>query len=144
MELKPLLIENARLLGGETGSLLVLAGRIAAQTPAGTPDGAERVDAKGQWLAPGIIDLGVFATDKPAFHFGGITRAALMPDGGRPLDDPGLVERAAKGGKPDLWVHPLAAATKRLDGRELAEIALMKSAGEIGRASCRERGGQDV
>src|SRR3546814_2773132 len=83
MELKPLLIENARLLGGETGSLLVVAGRIAAQTPAGTPDGAERVDAKGQWLAPGIIDLGVFATDKPAFHFGGITRAALMPAGGR-------------------------------------------------------------
>src|SRR3546814_14553279 len=91
-----------------------------------------------------LFRSGVFATDKPAFHFGGITRAALMPDGGRPLDDPGLVERAAKGGKPDLWVHPLAAATKRLDGRELAEIALMKSAGEIGRASCRERGGQDV
>src|SRR3546814_1803641 len=68
MELEPLLIENARLLCGETGSLLEVAGRIAAQTPAGTPDGAERVDAKGQWLAPGIIDLGVFATDKPAFH----------------------------------------------------------------------------
>src|SRR3546814_4074663 len=93
MELKPLLIENARLLGGETGRLLAVDGRIAALNPAEAPEGAERIDAKGQWLAPGIIDLGVFATDKPAFHFGGITRAALMPDGG-PLDNPGLVERA--------------------------------------------------
>src|SRR3546814_14561133 len=62
-----------------------------------------------------------------------------MPDGGRPLDDPGLVERAAKGGKPDLWVHPLAAATKRLDGRELAEIALRKSAGARAVATGRAR-----
>lgn len=138
MELKPLLITNARLLGGDSGSMLVADGRIAALNPTETPDGTETVDAKGQWLAPGIIDLGVFATDKPAFHFGGITRAALMPDAG-PLDDPGLVERAAKGGKPDLWVHPLAAATKSLAGRELAEIGLMKSAGARAIATGRTR-----
>ncbi len=138
MELKPLLITNARLLGGESGSLFVTDGRIAALNPSETPDGTETVDAKGQWLAPGIVDLGVFATDKPAFHFGGITRAALMPDAG-PLDDPGLVERAAKGGKPDLWVHPLAAATKGLAGRELAEIGLMKSAGARAIATGRTR-----
>ena len=138
MELKPLLITNARLLGSEIGSLLVTAGRIAALNPNETPDGTENLDAKGQWLAPGIIDLGVFATDKPAFHFGGITRAALMPDAG-PLDDPGLVERAAKGGKPDLWVHPVAAATKGLAGKELAEIGLMKSAGARAIATGRTR-----
>ena len=119
MELKPLHITGALLIDGDTprpGSLLAVDGRIAAIDPTEIPDGAETVDAKGQWLAPGIIDLGVFATDKPAFHFGGITRAALMPDSG-PLDGAGLVERAAKGGKPDLWVHPLAAATKGLEGR---------------------------
>lgn len=138
MELKPLLITNARLLGGDSGSLLVTDGRIAALNPTETPNGTETVDAKGQWLAPGIIDLGVFATDKPAFHFGGITRAALMPDAG-PLDDPGLVERAAKGGKPDLWVHPVAAATKGLAGKELAEIGLMKSAGARAIATGRTR-----
>ncbi|MBU0823725.1 MAG: amidohydrolase family protein [Alphaproteobacteria bacterium] len=141
MELKPLLIANAQLIDGDTprpGSLLVTDGRIAALDPTETPDGTETVDAKGQWLAPGIIDLGVFATDKPAFHFGGITRAALMPDAG-PLDDPGLVERAAKGGKPDLWVHPVAAATKGLAGRDLAEIGLMKSAGARAIATGRNR-----
>ncbi|WP_422061640.1 dihydroorotase [Sphingopyxis sp.] len=138
MELKPLLIANARLLGGDSASLLVVQGRIAAINPAETPDGAEIIDAKGQWLAPGIIDLGVFATDKPAFHFGGITRAALMPDSG-PLDGAGLVERAAKGGKPDLWVHPIAAATKGLAGKELAEIGLMKQAGARAVATGRGR-----
>ncbi|PKP98201.1 MAG: dihydroorotase [Alphaproteobacteria bacterium HGW-Alphaproteobacteria-13] len=138
MELNPLLIRNARLLGGESGSLLVVMGRIAALNPGETPDGCETVDAKGQWLAPGIIDLGVFATDKPAFHFGGITRAALMPDSG-PLDNMGLVERAAKGGKPDLWVHPLAAATKGLGGKELAEIGLMQQAGARAVATGRGR-----
>jgi len=139
MELKPLLIENARLLGGDTGCLLISDGRIAARDPADVPADAERADAKGQWLAPGIIDLGVFATDKPAFHFGGVTRAALMPDGGHPLDHPGMVERAAKGGKPDLWVHPLAAATKGLAGRELAEIGLMKASGARAVATGRAR-----
>lgn len=141
MELKPLHVVNAQLVAAETpraGSLLVIDGRIAALDPTDTPEGTEIVDAKGQWLAPGIIDLGVFATDKPAFHFGGITRAALMPDAG-PLDDPGLVERAAKGGKPDLWVHPLAAATKGLSGKELAEIGLMKSAGARAIATGRTR-----
>lgn len=138
MELTPLLIANARLLGGDPVRLLVERGRIAALNPLETPGGAETVDARGQWLAPGIIDLGVFATDKPAFHFGGITRAALMPDSG-PLDGAGLVERAAKGGKPDLWVHPLAAATKGLAGQELAEIGLMKQAGARAVATGRAR-----
>ncbi|GAA0864470.1 dihydroorotase [Sphingopyxis soli] len=141
MELKPLHILNARLIDGDAprpGSLLAMDGRIAAIDPTEVPEGIEAVDAKGQWLAPGIIDLGVFATDKPAFHFGGITRAALMPDSG-PLDGAGLVERAAKGGKPDLWVHPLAAATKGLEGKELAEIGLMKQAGARAVATGRAR-----
>ena len=47
-------------------------------------------------VAPGLVDLGVFATDKPAFHFGGITRAALMPDQRAPLDDTGLIRQATR------------------------------------------------
>src|SRR3546814_7112891 len=104
MELRPLHIVGAQLVGANAprpGSLLAVDGRIAALDPTDIPDGTETVDAKGQWLAPGIIDLGVFATDKHAFHFGGSTRAATMPDSG-PHDGAGPVERAAKGGKP----HP--------------------------------------
>lgn len=87
------------------------------------------VDARGALIAPGLVDLGVFAIDKPAFHFGGITRAALMPDQGVVLDKPSAVRFAAQSGKPDLWVHPLAAATRDLAGAELAELALMRDAG---------------
>jgi dihydroorotase len=91
--------------------------------------GDEHIDAKGLIIAPGIIDLGVFATDKPAFRFGGITRAALMPDQSPVHDDPATIRYAALKGKPDLWVHPIAAATRGLDGTHMAEIALMKEAG---------------
>mgnify|MGYP002780346575 CR=1 FL=1 len=97
----------------------------------------ETIDASGLLVAPGIIDLGVFATDKPAFRFGGITRAALMPDQSPTHDDPATIRFAARKGKPDFWVHPLAAATKELDGQHMAEIALMKEAGARGVATGR-------
>lgn len=97
----------------------------------------ERIDAEGLIVAPGIIDLGVFATDKPAFRFGGITRAALMPDQSPVHDDPATIRFAGRKGKPDFWVQPLAAATKDLDGQHMAEIALMKDAGALGVATGR-------
>lgn len=111
------------------GVVLVEGDSIRAVGACEVPDEAERIDAKGMIVAPGIIDLGVFKTDKPAFHFSGITRAALMPDQSPVLDDPGLVQHAARAGKPDFWVHPLGAATRGLQGREMSEMALMKAAG---------------
>ncbi len=90
---------------------------------------AETLDACGLHIAPGIVDLGVFAVDRPAFIAGGITRVALMPDQSPVLDDPGPVQRAALAAKPDLWVHPLGAATRGLEGRELSEYALMARTG---------------
>ena len=137
-----ILIHNARLCDPHgdrlnEGCLLVDGATIAAIDPAAPPADAERIDAAGQIVAPGIIDLGVFKTDKPAFHFGGITRAALMPDTSPVLDEPGLVQHAGRGGKPDFWVHPLAAATRDLAGKDLAEIAMMKAAGARGVATGR-------
>ena len=99
---------------------------------------ASQLDASDLIIAPGIIDLGVFKTDKPAFRFGGITRAALMPDQSPVHDDPATVRFAALKGKPDLWVHPLAAATQGLNGLQMAEIALMKEAGAVGVATGRK------
>ena len=94
-------------------------------------EGGERetLDATGLHVFPGIVDLGVFAVERGASAAGGITRIALMPDQSPPLDDPGLVQRAALAAKPQLWVHPLAAATRGLAGVELAEYALMARAG---------------
>lgn len=94
-----------------------------------TPAGAEVIDAKGALIAPGIVDLGTFAIDIPAFAAGGITRAGLMPDQSPPLDNAALVQRAGQAGKPHVWISPIAAATRGLEGLELAELGLMKAAG---------------
>ena len=129
----PLTITNGRLVlpTGEpqVGGIRCESGRIVALGDVTAQPGDTIVDARGMLVAPGLVDLGVFAIDKAAFHFGGITRAALMPDQNPPLDHPARVRFAALSGKPDLWVHPLAAATRGLEGSELAELALMRDAG---------------
>lgn len=136
---RPLTIANGRLVtpdGLREGTLRLVDGMIdALDAPA--QDGDETIDANGALVAPGLVDLGVFAIDKPAFHFGGITRAALMPDQSPPLDLPSRVSYIAKSGKPDFWVHPLAAATRGLDGCEIAELGLMREAGARGVATGR-------
>ncbi len=121
--------------GTKTGDLYIADGTIAARP---SPD-AETLDSSGHHIAPGIVDLGVFATDIPAFVAGGITRAVLMPDQSPVLDEASIVQRAAAAGKPEVWVHPLAAATQGLDGTELAEIGLMKEAGAVAVSTGRER-----
>lgn len=132
-QMRPLAITGGTLVtpsGPLQGSLRANDCMIAAVGGDAAPqDGDEIVDAKGMLVVPGIVDLGVFAIDKPAFHFGGITRAGLMPDLSPPLDYPARVRFVAQSGKPDLWVHPLAGATKGLKGDQLAEIALMREAG---------------
>ncbi|PHR16729.1 MAG: dihydroorotase [Sphingopyxis sp.] len=125
---------NARLIlpdseQPEDGRLIVDGDRIAAAGALTDDHVGETIDCKGRILAPGIVDLGVFAIDKPAFRFGGITRAALMPDQSPVLDLPAMIKHNAVEGKPDLWSHPIAAATTGLEGKRLAEIGLMKRSG---------------
>jgi len=128
--LAPLSIANARIVDPEAGRVtegtLHIVNRHIAAVPGA---GATTIDARGAVVAPGIVDLGVFAIDLPAFTAGGITRAALMPDQSPPLDDSALVQRAAAAGKPDVWIHPIAAATRGLLGADLAEMGLMSRAG---------------
>lgn len=136
---RPATIANGRLVtpdGLREGTLRLVDGMIDA-IDASAQDGDETIDANGALVAPGLVDLGVFAIDKPAFHFGGITRAALMPDQSPPVELPSRVSYIAKSGKPDFWVHPLAAATRGLDGCEIAELGLMREAGARGVATGR-------
>ncbi|MBH0112469.1 amidohydrolase family protein [Novosphingobium sp. YJ-S2-02] len=130
----PLTVTNGRLVlpdgtitkgsvRSEAGFITAIGSDVAAQ------EGDTVYDAQGLLIAPGLVDVGVFEIDKPAFHFGGITRAALMPDQPTPLDIPSRVRFAAQSGKPDFWVHPLGAATRELAGKSLAELALMREAG---------------
>lgn len=124
---------NAQLVcpagGVSAGNLLVDGEIIAATGDFDVPADAERIDLAGKTLAPALIDLGVFAVDKAACRAGGIARVGLMPDQSPVLDDPGIVRRAALSGKPALWVHPLAAATRGLEGQDIGEMAINASAG---------------
>ncbi|MFL9841778.1 dihydroorotase [Sphingomonas sp. ST-64] len=123
------IFRNARLLcpedGERSGDLFVANGRIIDSAA----DDATVIDCGGKLLAPAIVDLGVFAMDKAACRAGGIARIGLMPDQSPVLDGPGIVQRAADMGKPELWVHPIAAATRGLEGQDLAEYATNVGAG---------------
>jgi dihydroorotase len=118
---------NARIVRPDSvadGELHVAGDRIVDSAP-----DAEVIDCGGKLLAPGIVDLGVFAIDREGFRAGGIVRVGLMPDQSPVLDGPGIVQRSSLVGKPLLWIHPIAAATKGLQGTDLAEMAIMKGAG---------------
>jgi len=158
---RPLVIANARIVDPATnrdapGALLVENGRIAGITngaPQGVPDGAERVDARGLVVAPGLIDMRVF-TGEPGHEYretlasaadaaaaGGVTSFVLMPDTTPVIDDGALVDfilRRAEA-KASVNVLPAAALTRGLRGEELTEYGLLQEAGAValtdGRAS---------
>ncbi|MEG8038470.1 dihydroorotase [Sphingomonas sp. LR60] len=123
-------LTNARLVcpaGGERdGDVLIVDGTIVAGE---APGHAERFDCRGKLLAPGIIDVGVARIDRAAARAGGVVRVAPMPDQVPVLDEPGAVQRLTLIGRPDLWIHPIAAATRGLQGKDLAEMAICLSAG---------------
>jgi dihydroorotase len=110
--------------GERRGDLFVVDGRIVDSA-----DGATVIDCAGKLLMPAIVDLGVAAIDRAAFRAGGIVRVGLMPDQNPVLDEPGIVQRSMLIGRPDLWIHPIAAATRGLAGTDLAEMAICASAG---------------
>ncbi len=127
---------NATLVApGDQGvaALIVDHEKVVAIGRKDVPDGTELIDCsalgRNVLIAPAIIDLGVFAVDKAACRAGGIVRVGLMPDQSPVLDDPGIIQRAADMGKPDIWVHPIAAATRGLAGTDLAEMAIAHDAG---------------
>jgi dihydroorotase len=90
------------------------------------PHGAETIDCEGQDARAGYRRSRRVHGRPPACRAGGIVRVGLMPDQSPVLDDAGhRPARAALIGKPDLWVHPIAAATHAgWRGQDLAEMAI--------------------
>ena len=138
--MNPLTITGGTLIDPVAGT--VSTGTIACaggQITDTTSDDAKTLDASGLHVGPGIVDLGCFAIDIPAFAAGGITRVALMPDQSPAIDEPAMVQHAAAAGKPAVWIHPIAAATQRLSGEDLTEIGLMQRAGAVAVSTGRQR-----
>ena len=154
--MKPLHIHNALLIDPaadrpvEGGLLIGSDGRILDQGPhlraAGSgPAEAERRDAFGHALAPGLVDLRVFVGEPGERHkesytsvgdsaaAGGVTTIVVQPDTEPPLDDPALVafvrRRAAEVCK--VRAEPMGAMTKGRLGREMAEHKFLLDAGAV-------------
>ena len=149
--MRDLLFRSARLLDPATGldaigDLLVRDGLILDHGAGlGAPEGAEAVDAAGLCLAPGLVDLRAdigepghehretIASAAAAASAGGITTLCALPDTDPALDDPALVQFVLRRGEATgcITLLPYAAATKRCEGKELAEYGLLKEAGAV-------------
>ena len=144
-----ILIQNGRVIDPARGfdqvcDVAVVAGRVVAigQAPAGFA--ADRViDASGQWVLPGLVDLavrlrepgheheGMLQSEMAASVAGGVTSLVCLPDTDPVLDEQGLVEmlkfRAEK--LRQSRVFPMGALTKGLKGEVLTEMAELTESG---------------
>ncbi|MGJ0515630.1 MAG: dihydroorotase [Methylomicrobium sp.] len=112
------------------------------------PDGFDadiRIDANGQIVCPGFIDLstrlrepgqsrkGTFKSETRAAASAGFTTLCLQPDTVPVIDTPAVAELikelAEKAGYPQI--HPIAALTQKLEGTELSSMLSLKQAGCI-------------
>jgi dihydroorotase len=144
---------NARLIDpasglDQLGGILIADGRIAdlgRHIAAGAAGNAEIVDCGGRALAPGLIDMMVFAGEPGLEHretlatasraaaAGGVTTIVCMPNTEPVIDDVALVDFILRRARDTALVnvHPMAAMTKGLLGQEMTEIGLLRDAGAI-------------
>ncbi|MCC2656579.1 MAG: dihydroorotase [Panacagrimonas sp.] len=147
-----LLIANGRVLDPASGFdgegfVAVRSGRIEsvdANRPAGTFD--EVLDARGQWVMPGVVDLAArfrepgashkatFKSETRAAQAAGITAITIPPDTQPPIATPAVVDRirgiADRTGGLDVYL--LGALTQNLAGESLAEMSALRQSGCVG------------
>ena len=147
--MKPLVIKNGRVIDpanrvDETRDVWVVDGKISAP-PATPPAAADRIDARGKLVVPGLIDLHVLLrepgrTDKETIETGtqcaargGFTSVVCMPNTSPPADNTGTISliRQRADGVGAVNVFPTGAITKELKGEELAPIGSLKKAGVV-------------
>jgi dihydroorotase len=151
---RPILLANARIVDPSRdldfpGDLLIAEGVVREAKKgigaAGVPEGTEVIDCRGKLVAPGLVDMRAFigepgaasretlATASQAAAAGGVTTIICQPDTSPAIDDPATVDYVLRRARDTaiVHVHPMAAITKGLEGREMTEIGLLKAAGAV-------------
>ncbi len=146
---------NARLLDPATGldahGAVLTDGEIVIDVgpglfAGGVPESIEVIDCKGACLAPGLVDMRVHLREPGEEHkeslrsagesavAGGVTSMVCLPDTDPVIDDVAAVEFVARRARLIglAKVYPYAAATKGLEGRDVAEIGMLAEAGALG------------
>lgn len=110
-------------------------------------DAIETYDCTGMWITPGLVDLHVHLRE-PGFSYketiisgtqaaaaGGFTTICCMPNTSPPLDNPALIDfildRSASPEAGGIFVAPIGALTRGMDGEHPADLASLKRAGIV-------------
>ncbi len=146
-----LLIKGGRIIDpanqvDAVGDVLIADGRIVQVGGKIAEGSAERLDAAGRLVCPGLIDIHVhfrepgdenaenIASGSAAAVAGGFTSVACMPNTRPALDEETAIDfvyrQAAAAGLCN--VYPIGAITKGRKGEELAEMGQMIRAGAVG------------
>ena len=150
-------ILNARLHdpsadAGQVTGIHIAEGKINAigNAPAGF-SAQRQIDAAGQYLIPGIIDLncrlrepgqeqkGTIISETTAAARGGVTTVICPPDTDPVIDTPAVAELIRRRAKQSAQARVLSvgALTKGLAGEQLTEMAALKSSGCIAVSNAR-------
>ncbi|WP_328355356.1 dihydroorotase [Mycobacterium sp. NBC_00419] len=138
---QPVLIRGVLLYGdGEPVDVLVADGQIAQIGPKlDVPDDADVIDATGQVLLPGFVDLHThlrepgreyaedIETGSAAAALGGYTAVFAMANTDPVADSPVVTDHVWRRGQQVglVDVHPVGAVTVGLKGKQLTEMGLM-------------------
>ena len=151
---RPILFANARIVDPSrdlaiVGDLLIADGVIREAKKGigagGVPEGTDVVECRGKLIAPGLVDMRAFIGEPGAGHresfasasqaaaAGGVTTIICQPDTSPVIDDPATVDFVLRRARDTaiVHVHPMAALTKGLEGKEMTEIGLLKAAGAV-------------
>lgn len=126
--------------------VLIEDGMVTACGPAvGSSAGIREIDAAGLVVTPGLIDMHVHLREPGqeyketiesgtrAAAAGGFTAVACMPNTTPVNDDPAVTEFILRQAERAGWarVYPVAAVSRRLEGRELTEFGAQRRAGAV-------------
>lgn len=134
-----ILIRGAKVLGGEPQDVLIAGETVEAVGTGLDAEGATVIEAQGQILLPGLVDLHTHLrepgredsetvlTGTKAAAVGGFTAVHAMANTFPVADTAGVVEQVWRLGKESGYcdVQPVGAVTVGLEGKQLAELGAM-------------------